>query len=106
MGKPLVELIEVSKSFSIPRVRRDTVREHPIGFFRHSPEESLDVLKGVSLQLADGEALGIMGRNGCGKSTLLKILSGIYPPDRGSVVVRVSLTPILELGVGWNPDLD
>ena len=53
-----------------------------------------------------GETLGIMGRNGCGKSTLLKILCGIYPPDAGEVRVRAGITPILELGVGWNPELD
>jgi len=47
-----------------------------------------------------------MGRNGCGKSTLLKILCGIYPPDHGEVTVHAGITPILELGVGWNPELD
>ena len=47
-----------------------------------------------------------MGRNGSGKSTLLKIVSGIYPADAGRVDVHAPITPILELGVGWNPDLD
>jgi ABC-type polysaccharide/polyol phosphate transport system ATPase subunit len=47
-----------------------------------------------------------MGRNGCGKSTLLKILCGIYAPDSGAVRVHAGITPILELGVGWNPELD
>jgi ABC-2 type transport system ATP-binding protein len=53
-----------------------------------------------------GEALGIMGRNGCGKSTLLKIICGIYQPDGGRVHTRAAVTPVLELGVGWNPELD
>jgi len=47
-----------------------------------------------------------MGRNGSGKSTLLKILCGIYHPDSGTLQVRAPITPLLELGIGWNPDLD
>ena len=53
-----------------------------------------------------GETLGIMGRNGSGKSTLLKILCGIYRADSGTLDVRAPITPILELGLGWNPELD
>ncbi len=105
-GRPLLELHAVTKSFVIPRTRRDTVREHVLDFFRPHPHETLHVLNGVTFQLDAGETLGIMGRNGCGKSTLLKVISGIYPADSGSVVVRAPVTPILELGVGWNPDLD
>jgi ABC-2 type transport system ATP-binding protein len=47
-----------------------------------------------------------MGRNGCGKSTLLRLLCGIYTPDGGRIRVQAGVTPILELGVGWNPELD
>jgi ABC-2 type transport system ATP-binding protein len=106
MSPPILELRDVTKSFSIPRTRRDTVREHVLDLFRPHPHETLHVLKGVTFQLHEGETLGIMGRNGCGKSTLLKVVSGIYAPNGGSVIVRAPLTPILELGVGWNPDLD
>ena len=61
------------------------------------------MLDNVSFDVREGETLGIMGRNGCGKSTLLKILCGIYTPDAGEVRVHAGITPILELGVGWNP---
>ena len=49
--------------------------------------------------------MGIVGRNGSGKSTLLKLLAGIYAPDMGEIVVNGKLTPFIELGVGFNPEL-
>ena len=102
----VIEARDVSKAFQIPTVRRDTMREHLLGFFQRRRFETLQVLESVNLQVERGETLGIMGRNGSGKSTLLKILSGVYTPDRGRVTVTASLTPILELGIGWNPELD
>jgi len=102
----LIEVRDVSKRFRIPSVRRETIREHALDLFRPRRWETLRVLESVSFDLQPGEALGLMGRNGSGKSTLLKIISGIYPPDGGRVVRRAPVTPILELGVGWNPDLD
>ena len=106
MARPLVEVDSISKSFAIPSVRRETVREHLFGVLEPRAFDHLTVLDNISFELREGETLGIMGRNGCGKSTLLKILCGIYPPDRGDVHVHTGLTPILELGVGWNPELD
>jgi ABC-type polysaccharide/polyol phosphate transport system ATPase subunit len=102
----LVELHSVSKSFWVPDEHRNTVREHVFAAFRPRPLRELRVLDEVSLRLGRGESLGVMGANGCGKSTLLKILCGIYVPDSGRVVTHVHVTPILELGVGWNPELD
>jgi ABC-type polysaccharide/polyol phosphate transport system ATPase subunit len=102
----VIEVEDVCKSFTIPSVRRDTVREHALDFFRPRANERLRVLDAVSFELRKGESLGLMGRNGSGKSTLLKIVSGIYPADSGRVDVHAPVTPILELGVGWNPDLD
>jgi ABC-type polysaccharide/polyol phosphate transport system ATPase subunit len=103
---PVLEAQQVSKSFWIPQERRDTVREHVFAAFRPAPVRELRVLDSVSLTVHPGEAVGLMGANGSGKSTLLKILCGIYVPDAGQVVVRAPITPILELGVGWNPELD
>ena len=106
MSTPLVQVADVSKSFRIPRVRRDTVREHIFGLFDRRRFDHLQALDRVGLELRAGETLGIMGRNGCGKSTLLKVLCGIYEADTGTVQVNAGITPILQLGVGWNPELD
>lgn len=105
-ARPVIEVAGVEKRFRIPSHRRDTVREHALDFFRPRPHELLEVLRGVTFELRAGETLGLMGRNGGGKSTLLKILAGIYPADAGVVRRHAAITPILELGVGWNPDLD
>jgi ABC-type polysaccharide/polyol phosphate transport system ATPase subunit len=102
----LIEVDSVSKAFRIPSVHRETVREHLLGVFEPRRFERLQVLDGVSFDVRRGEGLGIMGRNGSGKSTLLKIVSGVYLPDQGRVSTRAAITPVLELGVGWNPELD
>jgi ABC-2 type transport system ATP-binding protein len=106
MAVPLIQLRSISKSFVIPSVRRETVREHLFGLLEPRRFERLTVLDDVSVELYEGETLGIMGANGSGKSTLLKILCGIYAADSGDVQVDAGITPILELGVGWNPELD
>jgi ABC-type polysaccharide/polyol phosphate transport system ATPase subunit len=106
VSRAVLEVEGVCKQFSIPSVRRDTVREHLFGLLRPRRFEPLVVLDGVSLKVFEGETLGIMGRNGCGKSTLLKIIAGIYEADGGVVRRHAGLTPILELGVGWNPELN
>jgi ABC-type polysaccharide/polyol phosphate transport system ATPase subunit len=102
----VLEAAGLRKAFRIPDVSRTTVRQHALAFFRPRRFRELRVLSDVNFELRQGESLGLMGRNGSGKSTLLKILSGIYEPDAGRVVRRASVTPILELGLGWNPELD
>jgi ABC-2 type transport system ATP-binding protein len=101
----VIEVESLGKSFSIPSVRRDTIREHATAFFWPRRFEELRVLESISFHVERGESFGIMGRNGCGKSTLLRILAGIYRPDRGRVAVSAPMTPILGLGLGWNAEL-
>ena len=62
-------------------------------------------LQGVSFAVAPGETVGIIGANGSGKSTLLKVVAGILRPDRGTMQVTGRAIPLLELGVGFSPDL-
>jgi ABC-type polysaccharide/polyol phosphate transport system ATPase subunit len=102
----VIQVQSVSKAFRIPTVRRETLREHVLGLLEPRRFERLQVLDRVSFEVRPGEALGIMGRNGGGKSTLLKIICGVYEPDSGRVVRNAEITPILELGVGWNYELD
>lgn len=63
------------------------------------------VLDNISFDINKGEFFGITGRNGSGKSTMLKILAGIYSPTKGDVHIKGKLTPFIELGVGFNPEL-
>jgi ABC-2 type transport system ATP-binding protein len=105
-----LEVQGIQKSFFIPKVRRDTIREHVLDSFklrrRLNERQELSVLRGVSFSVKAGETIGIMGRNASGKSTLLKIISGIYQPDKGTVQCAIPITPILDLGIGGNPELD
>jgi ABC-type polysaccharide/polyol phosphate transport system ATPase subunit len=63
------------------------------------------VLDTVSLTVAHGEKVALIGPNGSGKSTLLKVIAGVLAPTRGTVTVDGSVAPLIELGVGFDPDL-
>ena len=67
--------------------------------------DEFDALKNINLELVPGDRLGIVGLNGAGKSTLLKMIVGIYPPQAGLVSVRGKITPMIELGTGFDAEL-
>ena len=75
---------------------------HPLAFRDY---DELRALRDVSFEVRPGEFFGVVGRNGSGKSTLLKCLAGIYGIDSGQISVNGRLSPFIELGVGFNPDL-
>lgn len=64
-----------------------------------------DALKNINLQINSGDRLGILGLNGAGKSTLLKMIVGIYPPNAGVITVQGKMTPLIELGMGFDFEL-
>ena len=96
---------EVSKAFRIPHQRYSTLKERVLHPFRSRETDELRALDGVSLTIPRGEFFGIVGRNGSGKSTLLKCMAGIYESDAGTIDVDGTLSPFIELGVGFNAEL-
>ena len=95
----------VSKNFRIPRESRHTLKERLLHPRRRSGVDELRALDDLSFEVGSGEFFGIVGRNGSGKSTLLKCLAGIYGTDAGRLRIAGRLSPFIELGVGFNPDL-
>lgn len=97
------------------RFRRYSTREHRTlketltkgAFLRRLPahERYFDALKDVTFSVTKGTTLGIVGSNGSGKSSLLKLLAGIYRPDAGYVRVDGRIAALLNLGVGFHPEL-
>src|SRR6266566_2138065 len=77
----------------------------PIASLRRKKEETFWALKGVSLQVKEGEVLGLIGRNGAGKTTLLKILSRITRPTTGWAEIHGRVGSLLEVGTGFHPEL-
>jgi lipopolysaccharide transport system ATP-binding protein len=100
-----VKVDHLWKTFQIPHERRTTLFENLIGMMKPKQYESLTVLRDVSFEVNEGECVGIIGDNGSGKSTLLKIVANILRPSKGTVRVNGKMTPFLELGVGFQPDL-
>lgn len=97
---------DLYKSFRLPHEQSSGLKQSIVNFARRKKGyETQRVLNDISFEIKKGEFFGIVGRNGSGKSTLLKLLAGIYVPDRGLVQLSGSLTPFIELGVGFNPEL-
>jgi ABC-type polysaccharide/polyol phosphate transport system ATPase subunit len=101
-----IEVAGVSKSFRIPHEQRTYFKEYFLHPFRRTTYERNDALRDVTFSVEAGEFFGVFGPNGSGKSTLLRILAGIYVPDAGVVRVNGLLSPFIELGVGFNLELN
>jgi ABC-2 type transport system ATP-binding protein len=101
-----IKVENVSKTFKLPHEKATSIKSAVVNFYRRNKTyEAQKVLDNVSFEIKKGEFFGIVGRNGSGKSTLLKLLAGIYSPTAGSIHIKGKLTPFIELGVGFNPEL-
>ncbi|MCA9347188.1 ABC transporter ATP-binding protein [Candidatus Saccharibacteria bacterium] len=100
-----IKVHDLHKSFDLPENKTTSLKQLFVGFGKKQRKHRQKVLEGVDFEVKKGEFFGIVGRNGSGKSTLLKILAGVYAPDKGGVVINGNVTPFIELGVGFNPEL-
>ena len=107
MQKDIAVSVEnVSMCFNMPRERVDNLKEYFIKKIKRQLHyEEFYALKNVNLEVKRGEVVGLVGLNGSGKSTLLKIISGILKPTSGKVRVDGTLSPLIELGAGFDFEL-
>ncbi len=101
---PGIEFAQVSKRFQLQEGR--TLREFvPALFGGRAWSPPVYALRDVSFRVDRGESLGVIGRNGSGKSTILKLIAGVTAPSEGEIVVCGRVSPLIELGAGFHPDL-
>lgn len=94
----------VSKFYYLQSQR--TLKEFLPAFLRgKQTKKELWALKNVSFKVRRGETLGIVGPNGAGKSTVLKLIAGVTQPSKGKIIVNGKVSPLIELGAGFHPEL-
>lgn len=100
---PHIELDHVDLEFHVGAERHTTLQSAlRRGLRRHRTEtRTVRALKDLSLTIASGERVGLIGHNGAGKSTLLKTMAGIYPPQRGRVSIEGHVCPLFEFVTGF-----
>ena len=106
---PIIEVNHVTKEYQLGHIT--SLKENVANSYRRlmgkplQKREDFKALDDVSFSIEQGEVVGIIGHNGAGKSTLLKHLANISKPTKGSIIVRGSVAPLIEVGAGVNPEL-
>jgi ABC-type polysaccharide/polyol phosphate transport system ATPase subunit len=104
--KPTIILNNISVQYRAPEEKIRTFKEYVIQILRRKVKiKKFTALNNINLKVTQGELLGIVGHNGAGKSTLLKVISRVLVPIEGRLRLRGRVSPLLELGGGFHPEL-
>ncbi len=108
MNGPVIVFDNVSKSYPLYHHIRGGLKNFLFNLPRamstlRTPH--FEALRDISFEVREGETLGVIGKNGAGKSTLLGLIAGVLRPNKGLVTVKGRVSPLLELGAGFHPDL-
>lgn len=104
MDKIMIEFKNVVKDY--PLLHQKTLKELIDAIFKKRKTiERVRALKNVSFTIKKKETVGIIGKNGAGKSTLLKLIAGVCSPTLGEVKIYGKVSPLIELGAGFHPEL-
>lgn len=98
-----VKFSGVSKRFK--RGNKFLLKEAFLDLFRSVKQENFWAVNNISFEIKKGESIGIIGENGSGKSTLLKLIAGVLTPTKGKIFVDGKISPLIELGAGFHPEL-
>lgn len=106
--KPVIRFENVSKTYPLYHHITGGIKNLLFNFsegLKSIRNSKYEALHDISFEVFKGETLGIIGKNGAGKSTILGLIAGVLKPTKGTVTVSGRISPLLELGAGFHPEL-
>jgi len=106
LDSAVIQVKNATVRFNIASEKVDSMKEYFIKMIKRQLRfKEFLALKDINFEIKRGESWGIVGSNGAGKSTLLKLICGVISPDSGYIITNGSISPMLELGAGFDPQL-